>query len=290
MRFKKWWFAPLYGGVIGSPDTIAAEDLVDAFKEARRSWPTARGWRCLGRVNQRDSEKSTEVDAGIEERVVRVEPSQANAENADGDAVEVIFVDEITSAARKVLELHGAEVSFTRRKLAVWFPTDTTFYNSFVMPGEEHVLARDTEQGGRKVLRVLSPPDLERVVRVEPSHDGLPGSIGIQSGVLVVNDITPAARKVLELYKAEVQVSVASSLLDLSGLSCPQDLLQRTVMRVRIPNGTVAASQANIEGASYIGVALKMPGEEHGLACEMVKEGSPAVLRVIYPPELEQTK
>lgn len=46
------WFVPMYGdtkrspgGVEGIPERIYAPDLDTAFSLARRTWPTACGWR-----------------------------------------------------------------------------------------------------------------------------------------------------------------------------------------------------------------------------------------------------
>jgi len=73
MQVHAWWFEPLYGkdSVNGPPEIVYATSLDQAFVQARRSWPTAQGWRCLGTVNPKNSEKSTKRDAGWTERVVR---------------------------------------------------------------------------------------------------------------------------------------------------------------------------------------------------------------------------
>jgi len=92
----------------------------------------------------------------------------------------MVVVDEITAAARKVLELYQAEVAVTQcgssEVTMVWFRLGAVLNSeagqihfqgtpftgaSIVMPGEVHVLGR-CEQGDRTVLRVLSPPDLEQ--------------------------------------------------------------------------------------------------------------------------------
>jgi hypothetical protein len=68
-----WWFCPLYGkdSIGGPPEIIDAETLDDAFRRARMAWPTAVGWKCLGTTDPKDRERSTKVDNGITERVVR---------------------------------------------------------------------------------------------------------------------------------------------------------------------------------------------------------------------------
>lgn len=46
------WMAPLYGRAMqqGMPEVIYAPDLDEAFTLARVRWPSAKGWRCLGRA------------------------------------------------------------------------------------------------------------------------------------------------------------------------------------------------------------------------------------------------
>jgi len=79
---NEWWFQPFYAGpssrrdvtatsVSGVPDVIDAADLDTAFRRARMIWPTVREWRCLGRVDDKDREKSTRKDRGWRERIVR---------------------------------------------------------------------------------------------------------------------------------------------------------------------------------------------------------------------------
>lgn len=81
LALKTWWFAPIYGDVHadrgairtgsgqGPPEHVHGFDLKHAFKSARALWPTANGWRCLGRVNARDPERSTAADEGWEVHV-----------------------------------------------------------------------------------------------------------------------------------------------------------------------------------------------------------------------------
>lgn len=55
------WMAPLYGPNCtieqhGPPEVIEALDLMHAFTIARRTWPSAQGWVCLGRQDPNDPE------------------------------------------------------------------------------------------------------------------------------------------------------------------------------------------------------------------------------------------
>ena len=71
-QYYEWWFRAFYSeDSRGTPDILAATSLDQAFVEARRTWPTAIRWVCLGRVNSRDRERHTKVDSGVTERVVR---------------------------------------------------------------------------------------------------------------------------------------------------------------------------------------------------------------------------
>jgi hypothetical protein len=51
IKVRDWWFAPVYGTGTshGMPERVFAETHDIAFRLARRTWPTADGWICLGR-------------------------------------------------------------------------------------------------------------------------------------------------------------------------------------------------------------------------------------------------
>ena len=55
---RDYWFQPLYGEakLEGVPDHIHAPNLHYAFRVARRKWPDAEGWKCLGLVSRKDPE------------------------------------------------------------------------------------------------------------------------------------------------------------------------------------------------------------------------------------------
>lgn len=76
--FDARWMCPLWGPELteGCPEVFLSIDLGMAFRLARTAWPTANGWRSLGRQDPNDPEVCLPVRPSEDfEQVVMVQKS-----------------------------------------------------------------------------------------------------------------------------------------------------------------------------------------------------------------------